>query len=103
MYQVKIKTEPKELSELDNTELICSYVFLKKTADHFYHRKLAELFRLEKKAIIRDLSLFENVRKQKYLLRCSTPQKWIESWDVFRNLKNEIKKRKIRINNFEIS
>ena len=63
MYQVKIKYKSKSLSELDNTQLIFSYVFLKKTAHHFYHRKLAELFKLEKKAIIRDLTLYQNIRK----------------------------------------
>ena len=103
MCQVKIKSEPKSISELDNSSLICCYVFLKKTAHHFYHRKLAELFKLEKKAIIRDLALYQNVKKQKYLLRCSTPQKWIENWDVYKSLKEELEKRKIQINNFEIS
>ena len=103
MYQVKIKSEPKSLSELDNSSLICSYVFLKKTAAHFYHRKLIELSKREKKAIIKDLALYQNVKKQKYLLRCSTPQKWIENWDVYKNLKNELERRKIKINNFEIS
>ncbi len=103
MYQVKIKSAPKSLSELDNTELICSYVFLKKTAKHYYHKKLAELFQLEKKAIIKDLELYQNIKKQKYSLRCTTPQRWIENWDVYKNLKKELEKRKINMDNFEIS
>lgn len=93
----------KTISQLNNTQLICSYLFLQKTAKHYYHKQLSTLFKKEREAIIRDLSLFESIKKQKYSLRCSTPQKWLEANEAFKKLKIEIMKRKISINNFDIA
>ncbi len=91
------------ISHLNNAQIICSYLFLKRTAKHYYHKKLSNLFKKEKKAIIRDLELFESIKKQEYFLRCSTPQKWLEKKEVFKNLQMEIKKREISINNFDLT
>ena len=86
------------ISQLNNVQLVCSYLFLKKTAKHFYHKKLASLFKKEKEAIVRDLELFEEIKQQEYFLRCSTPQKWLENRLVYKKLLEELKKREISIN-----
>jgi len=91
------------ISQFNNAQLICSYLFLKKTAKHYYQKKLSNLFKKEKEAIIRDLALFESIRKQEYFLRCSTPQKWLEKKEVFQNLQMEIEKRELPINSFDFN
>ena len=100
MNQTEINTT---ISEFNNAQLICSYVFLKKTAKHYYHKQLANLFKKEKQAIIKDLALFESIKEQGYFLRCSTPQKWLEKKDVYKKLQMEIDKREIVINNFDLA
>lgn len=101
MYKVEISSSNSDISEYNNTELICSYIFVKKTFNQLYKRKLRHLTKKEKKAIIYDLSLFESINQKKYLLRSVTPQKWLENWDIFNCIANEIKKRNLSINNLD--
>ncbi len=91
------------ISQLNNVQLICSYLFLKKTAKHFYQKKLALLFKKEKEAIIRDLILFQRLKEHEYFLRCSTPQKWLENKSVYKNLKEELLKREILPNKLDLA
>lgn len=101
MYKVEISPSNSDISQYNNTELICSYIFVKKTFNQLYKKKLLHLSKKEKKAIIYDLSLFETIKQKKYLLRSVTPQKWLENWNVFNGIANEIKKRDLSINNLD--
>jgi len=103
MYKVELTSSNSNISDYDNTELIFSYIFVKKTYNHLYKKKLMNLNKKEKKAIIYDLSLFESIKQKKYLLRCLTPQKWLENWDVFNVISNEIKKRDLLINHLDFN
>ena len=98
MYKVEISSANSNISDYNNTQLICSYIFVKKTFNHLYKKKLLNLNKKEKKAIIYDLSLFEAIKQKKYMLRCLTPQKWLENWKVFNGITSEIKKRDLSIN-----
>lgn len=98
MYKVEISSTNSNISDYNNTQLICSYIFVKKTFNHLYKKKLLNLNKKERKAIIYDLSLFEAIKQKKYMLRCLTPQKWLENWNVFNGITSEIKKRDLLIN-----
>lgn len=101
MYKVELSTANSNFSDFNNAQLICSYIFVKKTFNHLYKKKLRSLSKREKKAIIYDLSLFESIKQKKYSLRCSSPQSWLENWIVFNGITSEIKKRDLSINNLE--
>ncbi len=95
MYKVEIKTENKKVSELSNAQLLFSYIYLKRTFKHLYRKRLKALAKKEKRAIIYDLELFQKIKEKKYSLRCCTPQKWLEEWDFYKGILNELEKRKI--------
>ncbi len=78
MYKVELSSTNNSISDFNNTQLICSYIYVKKTYNHLYKKKMKNLSRKEKKAIIHDLSLFEAIKQKKYFLRCLTPQKWLK-------------------------
>jgi len=101
MYKVELSTADSNFAKFNNAQLICSYIFVKKTFNHLYKKKLRSLSQKEKKAIIYDLNLFESIKQKKYSLRCSSPQSWLENWNVFNGITSEIKKRDISINNLE--
>lgn len=102
MYKVQVSKTDYNLADYNNAELICSYVYLKKTFNYLYKQKLKNLTKKEKKAIIYDLSLFETIKTQKYLLRCLTPQKWLENWNVYNGITSELKKRDLFANNLDL-
>ncbi|PID62952.1 MAG: hypothetical protein CR986_00555 [Ignavibacteriae bacterium] len=95
MYKVELTSTDCLVSEYDNTQLICSYIFIKKTFKYLYKRQLQILSKNEQKAIIYDLSLFETLKEKKYLLRTLTPQKWLENWCFYNILISELKKREL--------
>jgi len=97
MYKVELTASNSKISEFNNSQLICSYFYLRKTFNHLYKKKLRNLSKREKKAIIYDLSLFESVKERNYSLRCLTPRSWLESWNVFNGITAEIKKRELSI------
>ena len=98
MYKVQITNSDCNITEFNNAQLICSYYYLKKTFNHLYKRKLRNLSKEEKKAIIYDIALFEAIKEKNYTLRCVSPQKWFENWKVFIGITDEIKKRQLIIN-----
>ena len=97
MYKVELSPKNCNISSFDNTQLICSYIYLKKTCNHIYKKQIRSLTIKEKKAIIYDISLFQTVKQKKYLLRSLTPQKWLENWNVFNGITEEIKKRELSV------
>ena len=97
MYKVKVSPQNCNISSFNNTQLICSYIYLKKTFNHIYKKQIRSLTIQEKKAIIYDISLFQSVKQKIYLLRCLTPQKWLENWNVFNGITEEIKKRELSV------
>lgn len=103
MYQVELSPNNCNISNFNNTQLICSYIYLKKTFNHIYKKQIRSLTIKEKKAIIYDITLFQAVKQKKYLLRCLTPQKWLENWNVFNGITEEIKKRDLSVNNLDFS
>ena len=103
MYKVKLVTSNCKISEFNDTQLVCSYLFLKNASKYLYKRKLRNLNKLEKTAIIYDLSLFESIKKMNYSLRCLTPEKWLENWNVFNGISAEIKKRELSVNNLDFN
>ena len=103
MYKVEISTSNTNISDYNNTQLICSYYFVKKTFNHLYKTKLRTLSKQEKKAIIYDISLFETIKQKKDILRCLTPQKWLENWNVFNGITDEIRKRELSIKNLDFN
>ena len=98
MYKVKLVTSNCNIEEFNDTQLICSYIFLKNTSKYLYKRKLRNLNKREKTAIIYDLALFESIKEMNYSLRCLTPEKWLENWNVFNVISAEIKKRELTVN-----
>jgi hypothetical protein len=98
MYKVKRVTSDCKIADFDDTQLICSYFYLKQTFKCLYKRKLRNLNKRERKAIIYDLALFESIKQMNYTLRCLTPQKWLENWNIFNGITAEIKKRELSIN-----
>ena len=98
MYKVELITSDCKISEFNDAQLICSYFYLKKTFNFLYKRKLRNLNKKEKTAIIYDLSLFESIKQKNYSLRCLTPQKWFENWKVYNGIADEIRKRELSIN-----
>jgi len=101
MYLIEVNRESKNLSEFDNTQLVCSYLFLRRTFNYLYREKLRKLDKKQKRAIIYDISLFEKIKNAKYLLRNSSPQKWLEDSEVYNNILTEIEKRDLPINNLD--
>ena len=97
MYKVKIVHSDRKIAELDDAQLICSYYFLKKTFNYLYKKKLRNLNKRQKKAIIHDLRLFESIKKMNYSLRCLTPQKWLENWSIYNGITAEIERRNLSI------
>ncbi len=95
MYKVEVKNYKKKLSKFDNTQLICSYLFLQKTFNYFYKENLRKLDKREKKAIIYDLKLFETIKNKRYNLRCSSPEKWFKESKTYTSILKEIRKRDI--------
>lgn len=95
MYKVEIKSENKRLNELSNAQLFFSYIYLKRTFKYLYRKKLNTLSKKENRAIIYDLELFKKIKETKYKLRCCTPQKWLEDWEFYQGIKNELGKRNI--------
>ena len=95
MYKIEIASQEQSISEFNNTQLLFSYIYIKSTFNHLYHKKLSLLSKKEKKAIIYDLDLFEKIKQKKYSLRCCTPQKWLENWNVFQTLLSEMEKRNL--------
>lgn len=98
MYKVKLVNSDCKITEYDDAQLICSYYFLKQSFNYLYRRKLRNLNKKEKTAIIYDLNLFESIKQMNYNLRCSTPQKWLENWSIFNGITAEIKKRDLPVN-----
>ncbi len=103
MYKVELTSSKAEICDLSNVQLICSYIFVKKTFNHLYKKKLKKLTAEEKKAIIYDLTLYENIKQKRYSLRCTTPQKWLENWKVFNGITSEMAKRELSIKNLEFN
>ncbi len=103
MYKVELSSSNVNISELNNAQLIFAYIYVRKTFNHLYKKKLMNLTKQEKKAIVYDLTLFSAIKQQKYLLRCLTPQKWLENWNVFNGIIEEIKKRNLSINHFDFN
>ena len=103
MYKVELSPPNCSISNFNNTQLICSYIYLKKTFNHIYKKQVRSLTIREKKAIIYDISLFQTIQQKRYLLRCLTPQKWLENWNVFNGITEEIKKRELSVNNLDLS
>ena len=103
MYKVELSTSNSNISSFNNTQLICSYIYLRKTFNQLYKKKLKSLTIREKKAIIYDLTLFQDIKQQKYLLRCLTPQKWLENWYVFIGITEEIRKRELSIQHLDFN
>ena len=101
MYKVEIVTQQKNISELNNTQLLFTYIYINRTFKYLYHKKLSLLSKRQKKAIIYDLTLFEKLKQKRYSLRCCTPQKWLENWDVFQTLSSEMEKRQLSKNMLE--
>ena len=101
MYQVEIGKSQKDFTDFDNTQLVCSYLFLKRTFKYLYKEKLRKLDKKEKRAIIYDISLFEKIKNTKYQLRCKTKQKWLENSDIYNSIVSEIEKRELVINNLD--
>lgn len=101
MYNVELSPQNSNISSFDNTQLICSYIYLKKTFNHLYKKQIRALTIKEKKAIIYDINLFQHVKEKKYLLRCLTPQKWLENWNVFNGIIEEIKKRELSVQHLD--
>ncbi len=101
MYLVEVNRATKNLSEFDNTQLVCSYLFLRRTFNYLYREKLRKLDKKQKRAIVYDISLFEKIKNTKYLLRSSSPQKWLEDSEVYNNILMEIEKRDLSINNLD--
>lgn len=103
MYKIQFNSVDTQFSNFENEQLVCSYIYLKKTFNHLYKKNLRMLNKKEQKAIIYDLSQFETIKQKKYLLRCLTPQKWLESWTVFNGITDEIKKRDLSIKNLDFA
>lgn len=101
MYKVQLSSTTSNISDFNNTQLVCSYLYVSKTFNYLYKKKLRNLNKKEKKAIIHDLSLFETIKAKKYSLRCLTPQKWLENWNVYNGITSEIKKRELSIKYLE--
>jgi hypothetical protein len=101
MYLVEVNKATKKLSEFDNTQLVCSYLFLRRTFNYLYKEKLRKLDRKQKRAIVYDISLFEKIKNTKYLLRTSSPQKWLEDSEIYNKIVTEIEKRELSINNLD--
>ena len=97
MYKIEVKNIKKKLSEFNNEQLICSYIFLQNTFNYFYKENLRKLDKKEKKAIIYDLKLFERIKNKRYSLRCSSPEKWFTESKNYNNILREIKKRDISV------
>lgn len=102
MYLVELDKTSKDLSKYDNTQLFCSYFFLRKTFNYLYRDNLRKLDKKEKRAIIYDISLFQNIKLKINHLRNCSPQKWLEDSEVYNNLVNEIEKRKLPLNQLDI-
>lgn len=102
MYLVELDKTSKDLSKFDNTQLVCTYFFLRKTYTYLYKENLRKLDKKEKRAIIYDISLFQNLKSKIYYLRNCSPQKWLEDSEVYNKLVDEIEKRNLPINQFEV-
>ena len=103
MYKVKLVTSKNNISEFNDTQLVCSYIFLKNASKCLYKRKLRSLNKREKTAIIYDLTLFESLKQMNYKLRCLTPEKWLNNWNVFNVISAEIKRRELSVNNLDFN
>jgi hypothetical protein len=103
MYKVELSPKNCSISSFNNTQLICSYIYLRKTFNHIYKKQIRSLTIKEKKAIIYDITLFQAIKQKRYLLRCLTPQKWLENWKVFNGITEELKKRELSINYLDFS
>lgn len=101
MYKVELNNTNSNITQFNNTQLICSYIYLSKTFNHIYKKKLRTLSIKENKAIIYDLALFQNLRQKTYLLRCSTPKKWLENWSVFNGITEEMRKRELPLHHLD--
>ncbi|MFZ1289842.1 MAG: hypothetical protein WAR79_07115 [Melioribacteraceae bacterium] len=102
MYLVELDKTSKDLSKFNNTQLVCSYFFLRETFNYRYKENLRKLDKKEKRAIIYDISLFQNIKKKIYYLRNCSPQKWLEDSEVYNNLVNEIEKRQLPLKQLDI-
>ena len=103
MYKIELATTENQISDFNNSQLICSYFYLRKTFNYLYKRKLRNLNKQQKKAIIYDLSLFETIKKRNYKHRCLSPQSWLENWKVYNGITEEIKKRELSENYLDFS
>jgi hypothetical protein len=95
MYKVELASSNVSISDFSDEQLICSYIFVKKTFYHLYKKKLRLLNKREKKAIIYDISQFQNLKQKSYTLRCLTPEKWLENWPIYNGIESELKKREL--------
>lgn len=97
MYKIELTKSQSKISDFTNTQLICSYYFLSSTGKYIYKRKLRNLSKKQKKAIIYDLSLFSRLKEKIYQLKSLTPEKWLENWPVYNGIISEIQKRNLAI------
>ena len=99
MYLVELEKTSKDISKFDNAQLVCSYYFLKNTFNYLYKEKLRKLDKQEKRAIIYDISLFQDITNKKNYLRNCSPQKWLEDSKIYNTLLNEMEKRNLSVIN----
>ncbi len=52
MYKVELSSSNVNISELNNAQLIFAYIYVRKTFNHLYKKKLMNLTKQEKKAIV---------------------------------------------------
>ncbi|MBK7104137.1 MAG: hypothetical protein IPH62_02500 [Ignavibacteriae bacterium] len=102
MYLVELDKTSKDLSKFNNSQLVCSYFFLRKTYNYLYRENLRKLDKKEKRAIIYDISLFQNLKNKISYVRNCSPQKWLEDSEVYNNLVNEIVRRKLPLNQLDV-
>lgn len=84
----------KTIHDLSDEQLLICKTILEKTKDYFFRTELKKLERIEKQAILYDLEKFTRVKNLRYKLRTSNPDDWINEWEVYRKIIDELKTRK---------
>ncbi len=94
MHKNGTATAIKSIHDLPVEHLLICKTILEKTKDYFFRNELKKLERIEKQAILYDLDKFARIKNLRYKLRSSNPDDWINEWEVYKKIVDEIKTRK---------
>lgn len=96
MYWVE---EPNKtpVAELSNSQLLENLAYAERRYEYLYCRELRRLEQIQAKAIIKNLEEFKSAQSKYFQVKSMEPKNWFKSWDVYKEILNEVERRNITL------